>query len=383
MLAGLRASEFIYEQPALADTEYIFKHALTQEVAYNSLLLERRKILHERTGQAVESMFAEHLDDHVGDLAHHYSRSDNVTKAVEYLGRAGQQAMQRCGYVDAIKCVSDRLDRLKALPDDAQRTGQELSLQLTLGASLMATKGWAVPEVAEAFGRAQELCRRMGEVPQLVPVLFGIFGFYGVRGELHRAAQVAEQLLTLAGTTGDPSFIVAAHYALGVTFYWTGDLEASEQHFDELMQHYAPPQHRAITALFGIDLGIVGVGYSSMGLWLLGYPGRALERVEKALRMGREVAHPESLAWTLLCKSIVHQARHEEGQARAATEELFSVCEANELVMQPALAKLIHGWAIAAEGIPELGCTEIRAAFQAFSAPGLVLMEAQGHVMLA
>ena len=88
MLADLQAGEFIYEQPAANDVEYVFKHALTQEVAYNSILIERRKLLHERVGQALESMFAEHLDDHLGDLAHHYSRSDNVSKAVEYLGRS-------------------------------------------------------------------------------------------------------------------------------------------------------------------------------------------------------------------------------------------------------------------------------------------------------
>src|ERR1700724_448143 len=76
MLAELQASEFIYERPALAGAEYIFKHALTQEVAYNSLLVERRKLLHERAGQALESMFAERLDDHLGDLAHHYSRGE-------------------------------------------------------------------------------------------------------------------------------------------------------------------------------------------------------------------------------------------------------------------------------------------------------------------
>src|SRR5207237_7204089 len=106
MLADLQMAEFIYEQPATGDIEYIFKHALTQEVAYNSLLVERRKLLHERAGQALESMFAEQLDDHLGELAHHYSSSDNVAKAVEYLGRAGQTAAQRCAYADATSSIS-------------------------------------------------------------------------------------------------------------------------------------------------------------------------------------------------------------------------------------------------------------------------------------
>src|SRR6266849_6263320 len=88
MLGDLQAGEVIYEQPATGDIEYVFKHALTQEVDYNSLLIERRKRLHEGMGDAIESLYTSSLDDHVADLAHHYSHSDNVTKAVEYLGRA-------------------------------------------------------------------------------------------------------------------------------------------------------------------------------------------------------------------------------------------------------------------------------------------------------
>ena len=102
MLAALQASEFIYEQPVVTDIKYVFKHALTQEVAYNSLLIERRKQLHEGAGQALESMFAGQLDDHLGELAHHYSHSDNIKKAIEYLGRTGQQALQRSAHAEAI-----------------------------------------------------------------------------------------------------------------------------------------------------------------------------------------------------------------------------------------------------------------------------------------
>jgi predicted ATPase len=130
MLAELQLAEFIYEQPATGDIEYIFKHALTQQVAYNSLLIERRKLLHECAGQALESMFAGQLDDHLDELAHHYSRSDNVAKAVEYLGHAGQQAIQRSAYADAVSSVSAAIDLLQRLPDGPGRVQRELLLQL-------------------------------------------------------------------------------------------------------------------------------------------------------------------------------------------------------------------------------------------------------------
>jgi len=92
MLAALQMAEFIYEQPATVDVEYIFKHALTQEVAYNSLLIERRKLLHERAGEALEALYTSRLDDHLAELAHHYGRSANLRKAVHYLRQATRKA---------------------------------------------------------------------------------------------------------------------------------------------------------------------------------------------------------------------------------------------------------------------------------------------------
>jgi class 3 adenylate cyclase len=95
MLDYLQLAEFIYEQPTAGDVGYIFKHALTQEVAFSSILVERRKVIHERIGQAIELLFATSLADHYGDLAHHYGRSANLEKAVDYLRRAGERALGR------------------------------------------------------------------------------------------------------------------------------------------------------------------------------------------------------------------------------------------------------------------------------------------------
>jgi len=138
ILADLQLGEFIYEQPAFPDIEYTFKHALTQEVAYNSVLVERRKLLHERAGQALESMFAEQLDDYLGELAHHYARSNNVAKAVEYLQRAGELAMKRSGNsAEAMAQLSAALDLVKSLPQSPARDQREAGLRMTLRALLL------------------------------------------------------------------------------------------------------------------------------------------------------------------------------------------------------------------------------------------------------
>ncbi len=124
LLSHLQGGEFVYEQPAFPEVEYVFKHALTQEVAYNSVLMERRRVLHERTAQAMERLYGDGLEEHYSDLAHHYSSSGNTEKAVEYLKLAGQQAVQRSANAEAIRYLTTALELLKTLPDTPERKKQ-------------------------------------------------------------------------------------------------------------------------------------------------------------------------------------------------------------------------------------------------------------------
>ena len=169
MLSDLQLAEFIYEQPATGDIEYIFKHALTQAVAYNSVLAERRKILHERTGEAIEALYAEHIEDRLDGLAQHFSRSANVAKAVNYLHLAARQCASRTAYFQALTYLKRALDLLQTLPDTDERARQELTLQLARGDSLYVTEGFGADEGGRIFRRARELCVRLGDRSQLLP----------------------------------------------------------------------------------------------------------------------------------------------------------------------------------------------------------------------
>jgi len=184
ILASLQRKEFLYEQPAFPEVEYRFKHALTQEVAYGTVLQERRKALHERTAQAVETLYRATLDEHYSELAHHYTRSGKTEKAVAYLHLAGQQAVQRSANVEAITHLTTALELLNTLPDTRTRTQQELMLQVTLGVPLQATRGFSSPEVKATYARARELCQQVGETRQLLLILSGLRTFHQVRGEL-------------------------------------------------------------------------------------------------------------------------------------------------------------------------------------------------------
>ncbi len=187
LIANLQLGQFVYEQPSVSDVEYIFKHALTQEVAYNSVLVERRRQLHEGVGRAIELLYADSLDDHLADLAHHFSRSGNREKAVEYLRRAASQAMSRGASAQAVKDLEAARNLLKDIPAGVQRDQAELQILNPLGTAYIATRGYAAPEVGPVFQRAREICATVGEPQQQFAMVFGNFAWRIVRGEMDLA----------------------------------------------------------------------------------------------------------------------------------------------------------------------------------------------------
>src|SRR5262245_29427399 len=131
-------------------------------------------------------------------LAHHYTEAGLKEQALLYWQSAGQQAQKRSAHMEAIAHLTQALALLTTLPDTPERAAHEVGLQVVLGASLMATKGYGAPDVARAYTRARALCQRVGETPQLFLVLSGLFAFHVQRAELQTAHQLAEQLLRLA-----------------------------------------------------------------------------------------------------------------------------------------------------------------------------------------
>jgi predicted ATPase len=360
-LSRLQAGEFIYEQPAAGNVEYIFKHALTQEVAYNSNLIERRKLLHERAGLALESMFAEQLEDHLDELAHHYDRSENVAKAVEYLGRAGEQALQRSAYADAISGLSAALNLLQRLTDSPERIQRELRLQLAIGPALSAVKGWAAPEVERAYTRSRELCERGGDPPELLPALVGLWGMYWVRGELRRADELAEQLLRLAQSSHDSALLPYARYVLGNTSFWRGELLRAKEHLELAISIYDPERHaRLAFRNLGFDAGVMCLCYAAFTLWQLGYPDQALQRANEALALAEGLSHLFSLANAEFCIGVLRQYRREARAVQEAAEDVIALSAEHGFIFFLALATILRGWAMSEQGRNEEGITQIQ-----------------------
>ena len=168
-LAQLQGAEFLYETHLFPERVHTFKHALTQNVAYQSLLTSTRQQVHRQIAQALEARFPETVETQPELLAHHYTEAALYEPAVAYWQRAGQRALARSAHLEAISHVTTGIELLKTLPETPERTQHALTLYIALGAALLMTKGQAAPEVEQAYTQAHALCQQVGETPELVP----------------------------------------------------------------------------------------------------------------------------------------------------------------------------------------------------------------------
>jgi predicted ATPase len=387
LLAFLCDAEFLYEQAAFPEPAYAFKHALTQEVAYNSLLLERRTVLHERIAQTIEEVFHSRLEDHYGELAHQYSRSGNTGKAVEYLHLAGQWEVQRSSHPAAIDHFTAALELLKTVPATPQRAQQELSLQLALAAALQAVQGPASAEVEQAYTRARELCRQVGETPQLFSVLRGLWVLHHVRAELPRARELGAQLLSMAERTQDTALLLESHRALGSTLLWQGEFPLARVHLEQGAALYDTKQHHTLAFLHGgADPGVSCLCDAARALWFLGFPAQALQRSLAALVLAREMSDPFSLAYAQVFAAGIHQLRREGHETQEQAEAGMALAREHGFSSLLSAGTIRRGWALAEQGHPEEGLAQMhqgltarRTAVAGLANPYFFALQAEVH----
>jgi class 3 adenylate cyclase/predicted ATPase len=371
MLNELQLGEFIYEQPSLGDTEYTFKHALTQEVSYNSVLIERRKHLHERIAAAVEQLYANTIDDHLDELAHHYSRSGNVPKAIEYYERAGRQAVQRSAYGDAMRDFSTALELLQRMPQNAERDQRELALQTSLGPILMATKGWAAPETERVYLRAQELAESGGTLAQRYSLLTGLFGIPFVGGRLRDARERHEPLRQFTLQHPEPAFVLETHHHSWSVALSGGELDESQRHLEEGLAFYEAHLRRVPIPLYSAHHpAVCGHGWGAIVFWLRGYPDAARRHANQAISLAHEIGDSPSVMHALVTRAQVHQIMREVHQALEMAEAAITMGEKNGFPFFVSYGGIVKGWSLAQLGRAEEGVAQIRESLAAAAAAG-------------
>ena len=369
-LQQLVEAEFLYQQGLPPQATYLFKHALIQEAAYQSLLRSTRQQYHQRIAQVLAERFPDTTETQPELLAHHYTEASLREQAIGYWQRAGERAIQRSAYAEAIAHLTKGLNLLQSLSPIPERLQQELVLQTTLGSALVVAKGQGAPEVGQVYARARELCRQVGETPQLFPILFGLWRFYLVRAQYQTAQELAVQCLSLAQRVDDPALLLQAHFGLGVTLVWLGEMAPARAHLEQGIALYNPQEHRALAFRTGIDPGLWCLSYVAFALWVLGYPDQAMRRSHEALTLAQEVPHPPSLAAVLAYVAITHTFRRDVHATREQAEATMVLANAQGFPQSLALGRLHQGWALGAQGQGVEGIAQIRQALAAWQAMG-------------
>jgi DNA-binding SARP family transcriptional activator len=319
-------------------SRYHFRHFLFQQYIYQSLDPVARSWLHRVTGEGLESLAALQADEpglweaSPARLAWHFEQAGQAARAVGYLLQAGQAAYRLSANAEAIAYLQQGLALLEVLPATPQRARQELSLQLALGQALMVSQGYGLPAVKQAFDRALTLYRQVGETPQLFVVLFGLFAFYLVRGQLRVALELSEQFLRQAKQRSDRAALPVAQRLLGVTRLWLGQLAQARAHLEESTALYNLEQPQAPVLTYGQSSAAIAMVDFAYNLWLLGYPDQARQWAEEARRRAEAESQPLTSVYVLLVSALIYDALRDWPNSLSLAEALISLATEHGLV---------------------------------------------------
>ena len=372
-LQQLVEAALLYQQGLPPQATYLFKHALIQEVAYQSLLRSTRQQYHQRIAQVLEAQFPDRAEMQPELVAYHYTEAGLAEQALGYWQRAGQHANDRSAYLEAVSHFTTGIALLTALPETPAHTQQALTLYLALGAALQITKGFVAPEAEHAYAHARALSQQVGETPELVPVLYGLWQFYVVRPQYHTARELGDTLLRLAHRTHDPAVAVIAHDTLGWTWLLMGVLPTALQHEEEAIARYTPDQRRAPVFRMGYDPGVACRIGAAMTLWLLGYPAQALVHIRNALTLAHELAHRYTLAIAWWWAALLAQFRRDVPAVYEQAEACIALTTAQDFPHWAAVGASLRGWARAMQGAGEEGLAQVRQGIAALRATGAAL----------
>jgi len=320
-LARLVKAEILYQRGLSPNSTYIFKHALIQEVAYQSLLKSKRQQLHQKIAAILVQQFPEIAEIQPELIAHHYTEAKNYEPAIEFWQTAGERALQRSANVETVRHLTKGLDLIEKLPLSQDRDARELAIRTSLGTALIATKGYQAPEVERIFARAKEICLQLNDGPQLFAVLYGLWFFYLMKAEPDKSVDTAREILRLAEQGLESRLLVDANNIAGVTAFFHGDHLQAQAYFDESLLHYDSEKHQVFVYKYGRDAGVMSRLYGGWNLWYLGYPDRALERTTEAIKLAKKNGHPHTVVGALLVGALSHVVRREVKPTLAFADE--------------------------------------------------------------
>src|SRR5271169_1600624 len=355
-LGQLVVDELLYQRGRPPRSRYLFKHALIQDAAYQSLLKRTRQQYHQQVAKLLEDRFPEVASTQPELVAHHYTEANCPAQAIGYWLTAGAAEARQSANLEAIDQFRRGLALVEALSDTRERAERELDLQMALGPALVATKSYSHPDIGRAYARAWELCRQLGDHSREFTPLRGLQLHHLNLSEMEKAQHFAEEGLRVAERLCDPARLVGAHVSLGGVLFFQGKLEPALPHFrrgfelfDPNMQFPDwPGSHPSVQCQF----------FPALISWMLGYPDRSLDELRAAVKSAETLGHPLTLAQTLCFAAFIHIFRHEPPAAADCAGRALRICEEQRIAQYHSIALCERGWSLGAFGENENGLAQ-------------------------
>jgi tetratricopeptide (TPR) repeat protein len=311
---------------------YLFQHILFQRYLYNTLDEVERAHFHSETGHILEKLYGEQSDEIAISLARHFHEAGEIQKAIKYFHKAGEKAVKVSANQEAINHFKQALELLMTQPESMERNKQELALQLALIVPIQAKLGFAAPELWRAAKRALDLCDEFGDTHEVFMALSQVTLFHATRPDYRKALEIGERTAKLADKLGDPMLKAISLYNASWPWLNLGDHTQAMELLDRLIEVYDPEKHGYLAYLFGYDMGILSLAFSSWCLWMLGYQDQGLERIESAINQARKREHPHTLAFALVGAIAMQWFSHNREGINKYVDELEPIAYENGFI---------------------------------------------------
>ncbi len=344
-LEQLSSAGIILQAPDAAEDEFIFRHALIRDMAYDSLLRTERQSLHDRAAGALLENQPQLAQTQPEVLAQHYTLAQRADEAVMHWQSAGRRAIERSAQAEALTHLSKALDQLADLPKSRARDLQEIDIQILRAGVLRSTSGISGDATGEAYGRLRELCHRADETERLFPVLNGLYAFHLVRAEYRLAKGVAAQILDLAATSGKTEHRMVGHRAMGAVQLHLGNLSDAKRHLEQAWELYDFDQHSQLAYVYGTDHAAITSAFLGTCYCLMGRHQDALQVQNTALEWSKNLKHAHSVAQILVYMCKVHLLARDIPALQRDVKALSEVAEEHSLPFMATIARLWESWA--------------------------------------
>jgi DNA-binding SARP family transcriptional activator/predicted ATPase len=356
-------------------SHYRFRHHLFQHYLYQHLSESERAYLHEEVGTALEALYGDRADMVAIQLAWHFQEAGLVGKAIDYLQMAGKHAARSYAGREAVAYYEEALRLLNTLPDTTERTERELHLQFTIGNLMIGSRGYASAEMGRAYNRALELSYHVQKIPsEFLPLIFGLYTFNYVSANLPKAREFSVEFMNVARRQKDPAMIMVSHRLMMGPLWSMGEYGAAQKHIAEILATYDVQQHSNLVHSYGQDTGVVALGYQAWSLWIVGFPEQALARVQEAVTLANEVAHPLSRCYAHWLAAIIHHYRGEIQHFQSHVDDCLSLATEHRIPFFVATASLEQGKMIIEKGDVVGGLAKMQQGLTDLATAGLKLL---------